>query len=292
MHTEKCKRAVPLRWGGALLHPNRVIRPEGASMHNRAESANNRDTSAGLKDKVGDVAEQAKDKAAGAASEVRHTGEDLLEEGKDKAREMSHKAGEKARSRVDEEKDRVSGGMRTVADALRRSSQDLPADRDQYAPLLNKVADRMESASGYLDSRDVDTLTHDARRFAREHTPLFLGGAFALGLLGARFLKSSSDSVRDDRPRGYGGHDDYAASVGGDMSDRHDRALPISGSTINRQAPGYSSGGAARTGMTDTSTAGPRSMAASPATDPMARPSEGRPSTERGAQRDDRGSNE
>ena len=29
----------------------------------------------------------------------------------------------------------------------------------------------------YLEQRDVDALTSDVRRFAREHTPLFLGGS-------------------------------------------------------------------------------------------------------------------
>jgi hypothetical protein len=262
-------------------------------MSNYTGPTADRNTKDGFKDSIGDAADQVKDKASDAASEVRDMGEHLFDEGKDKARELSHKAGDKARSRVGEEKDRVSGGMRTVAEALRKGSQDLPADRDQYAPLLNKVADRIESASGYLDSRDVDTLTHDARRFAREHTPLFLGGAFALGVLGARFLKSSSDSVRDDSVRGY---DDSSRSMGGDMSDRHDRMLPLSGSTISRQAPGYSSGGAARTGMTDSSATGPRSMAASPASDSTASDSIGRsgsrPSVERDAQRGNRGSNE
>lgn len=225
-------------------------------MSNRTGPADQTGTADRVKDKAESATSQVKDKAANAAAEVRHAGEHLVDEGKEKARELSHRAGERARTRADEEKDRVTGGMRTVAQALRKGSEDLPSDRDQYRPLLNKVADRIDSASGYLDSRDVDALTQDARRFAREHTPLFLGGAFALGVLGARFLKSSADNVRSDEYGGYQGSMGYPGGTGyagttGYQADRYDRMLPETGTP---------STGAAGSGLTNANSTGTRSM--------------------------------
>lgn len=136
----------------------------------------------------------------------------------EKAREMGDRATEMARSRADEQRERVVGGMRTVADAIRQSSRDLPEDSQQYGRLLEGVASRVEGASRYLDQHDVDSLTRDVRRVARDHAPAFLSGAFTLGLIGARVLKSSGEQVRDDRPgRGDLGRDLSASRPAGQL---------------------------------------------------------------------------
>jgi hypothetical protein len=48
---------------------------------------------------------------------------------------------------------------------------------------------------------------NDAQRLARRQPALFVGGAFAVGLLGARFLKSSAqrDDDENDYTRDYSG---------------------------------------------------------------------------------------
>jgi hypothetical protein len=135
-----------------------------------------------VKEKVGDATEHMKESASHLADDARDKGEHLLDLGK-----------EAARSRADMEKHRVASGLRTFADALRHGSQDLGPEQDQFRPLLSGAAERVERFSEMLESRDIDTLTRDARRFANEHQALFAGGAFALGFLGARLLKSSEE---------------------------------------------------------------------------------------------------
>jgi hypothetical protein len=166
------------------------------------------------------ASEDVKDKVASAAGEVRDRGEELLDEGREKAQELGQAAGEMARSRADEQIDRVVDGIKIFADVLRQGGNDLSGERRQYRSVLNSVADRAEGVSQYLDGRDVQSVTRDVRRFARENTALFLGGAFALGLIGARFLKSSSDEGQDE--------DDWRYREGG-MQNRYDRMLPESG---------------------------------------------------------------
>lgn len=169
-----------------------------------------------VKEKAREVKDRAETKAGSMASEVHDRGEEAVREGKAKAKELKHEAQVKARSRAEEQKDRVAGGIRTVAEALRNGSDSLPEDRRQYSGFLETVADRVDGVSRYLEQHDVDGLTREARRFAREQTPLFLGGAFALGMAGARFLKSSGSEavagrIQDGGDRGYAGEPEAVA---------------------------------------------------------------------------------
>lgn len=177
-------------------------------------------TATKAKEKATEMKNRTQDKMASAADEARHRGEQLTEQAKSTASEVKHKAQQKAReggdravrearSRADEQRQRVAGGVRTVAEALRRGGSELPEDRRQYGKLLDGVAERVEDVSHYLEDRDVDALARDARRFAREHTPLFLGGAFTLGMMGARFLKSSSEGARE---RSYPFDEEYGGT--------------------------------------------------------------------------------
>lgn len=152
-----------------------------------------------------ETAEEMKDQASDKAS-------DLAAEARDKGREMAREGKQRARSQAEEQKTRVSTGLRSMAHALRRGGEELPEDQRQYGRFLDVVADRAEDASHYLEDRDVESLTREVRTFARDHAPVFLGGAFTLGMLGARFLKSSP------RDTGYDGGSYDRASAGGGYS--------------------------------------------------------------------------
>ena len=164
-------------------------------------------------DRMKDTAHHAQEKASKVASKARDKGEHLAEEGREKAEELAHKAGDLARTRASEEKGRVAGGIRTVADALRRGSEDLPEDRQMYGRFVEAVADRADGLSRYLETHDVDEMAREARRLAREHTGVMISGAFALGMLGARFLKSSGEEAQSERwvSHGYAGDTLYDA---------------------------------------------------------------------------------
>ena len=207
--------------------------------------------------RVKEAAHGAQEKVSDMAATVREKTGELAEEGKERAQELVHRAGDRARSRADEERTRLAGGIRTVADALRRGTDDLTEDRQAYGRFVEALADRADGLSRYLEEHDVDEMAREARRFAREHTGVVVGSAFALGLLGARFLKSSGGVSRPDggsgaperygawsddggyetvsgygaargydRPGGYSrGEVHHAGHAGanGDLSDREDR---------------------------------------------------------------------
>lgn len=145
--------------------------------------------------------ESVKESAREMKDQAKHKAEDLTAEAREKGREMAREGKARARTQAEQQKDRVSDGLLSVADALRRGGEEMPEDQRQYSRFLDAVADRAEDASHFLAERDVDALSREVRTFARAHAPVFLSGAFTLGMLGARFLKSSPsrDSYDYDR---------------------------------------------------------------------------------------------
>lgn len=125
---------------------------------------------AGARDKVSQVADTAKEQVSGVASQAK----------------------EQVSSQVSGQKDRLADGLGGVASALRQTGQQLRAnDQQGFTGYIDQAADQVERLSGYLRGNDLDRLMHDAEQLARRQPALFLSGAFFLGLLGARFLKSS-----------------------------------------------------------------------------------------------------
>lgn len=170
-----------------------------------------RDSDEGITDKVKDAAREAKHAAGEVKDQTADKAEDLAAEARDRGRELAREGKERARSQADDQKDRVSEGLRTVADALRRGRDQMPEEQRTYGKFLGVVADRAEDASRYLERRDVDSLTREMRSFARQHAPVFLSGAFTVGLLGARFIKSSTPTDSHD----YGGYGERSDYLGG-----------------------------------------------------------------------------
>lgn len=58
---------------------------------------------------------------------------------------------------------------------------------------MEQAADQLERFANRIKDQNVGDLARQAQDLARRRPALFIGSAFALGLLGARFLKSSND---------------------------------------------------------------------------------------------------
>jgi hypothetical protein len=107
-----------------------------------------------------------------------------------------------AAAQLTTQKTRATEALGGVAAALRQSSQPL-RDNDQLmlADYAGKAADQLEQLSARFRERDLTELMDDVNRFARRQPALFVGAAFAAGVLAARFLKSSPDGLRRFRSR-------------------------------------------------------------------------------------------
>lgn len=113
---------------------------------------------------------------------------------------------ESATTQLGAQKDRATDGIGSVAQAVRQSTQQL---RDQQhetiAQYVEQAADQLERFASRMKERNIGDLARDAQELARRRPAVFIGSAFVLGLLGARFLKSSGGSGYARRATSAGG---------------------------------------------------------------------------------------
>lgn len=136
----------------------------------------------------------------------------FVDTAKDKIQELASQArqtaNEQVESRFSSGKTRATQTLGSVAQTLHSSSQQL---RDQQQEGIGKYADqaanKIEEISHYLENASLNDVATRVEDFARREPALFIGGAVALGFLGARFLKSSQRNQQADSytQQGYQG---------------------------------------------------------------------------------------
>lgn len=151
------------------------------------------------------------DKVSSAVQGDGKAAKEIYNQAKDSAGKAYGVVAEKATSKIDEQKTNLAQGILSVADTIRGLGDNLGgteqpnAVADAAAKYSGTIADKVEQFSGYLEDRDLREVIRDVEEFAHRQPLLFLGGAFALGVLAARFLKSSNPnraSFRSNR-KGY-----------------------------------------------------------------------------------------
>jgi hypothetical protein len=120
----------------------------------------------------------------------------VIDQAKETISNVASQAGDKVTSRLDSQKDRAADGLGSVVQALRQTGDQLREQNQATAvhEYISSAADQVERFADYLRSTNVSQMVNKAEQFARRQPALFLGGAFVLGLLGARFLKSSGQA--------------------------------------------------------------------------------------------------
>lgn len=113
------------------------------------------------------------------------------------AKEKAQEAGTQARSRMRDEVDRRStqAGEQagTTAQALRDASGRLREDGNEpVARGIERVADGVERAGGWLRDSDGDSILRDIEDFGRRNPLAVAAGGLALGFAASRLLKASS----------------------------------------------------------------------------------------------------
>ena len=104
-------------------------------------------------------------------------------------------------AKLEEQKSTLATGLTSVADGIRQLGSNLSGG-EQNDPLTRiaadyseTAADKLRTAADYFNSHDVETMYRDVESLARRNPAIFVGGAFALGFLAARFLKSSAQGT-------------------------------------------------------------------------------------------------
>jgi hypothetical protein len=108
------------------------------------------------------------------------------------AKNTFQQARDRASSSLGESKSQIADQFGTVADALRRTTEHLRSeDQQRIAGLTETLARQVDQLANYLRNKDARAMKQDLENLARRQPALMLGGALVLGLIGARFLKSS-----------------------------------------------------------------------------------------------------
>lgn len=138
------------------------------------------------------------DKVSSAVQGDTTAAKDIYNQAKDSAGKVYDIASEKAATKIGEQKTNLAQGIASVADTIRGLGDNLGGTEepsgiaDAAAKYSGSIADKVEQFSGYLEKKDLREVMSDVEEFAHRQPLLFLGGAFALGILAARFLKSSN----------------------------------------------------------------------------------------------------
>ncbi len=138
-----------------------------------------------------------------------------LRQAKDKvvgqARDTFRNAREQAGRGLSDTRRQAADQIGGIAGAFRRTGEQLRTDQqDRFADLAESVGQGIDHAADYLRRSDGRTISRDLEGLARRQPGLVFAGAFALGLVAARFLRSS-DPQRDTEP----GQGRFDAPVGG-----------------------------------------------------------------------------
>ena len=156
-------------------------------------------------------------------------------------------AGRVAESQLEKQKETATGVLGQVADALRMTGDQLRTSRqEKVARYALQASDQVRRLSESIRGAEPRELLRRVEEVARREPALFLGGAFALGLIGARFLKSSERSADTGRrrpraplDRAEGGEPYTASRVGagssGGVIEDEELGLPSDESTVVRR---------------------------------------------------------
>jgi ElaB/YqjD/DUF883 family membrane-anchored ribosome-binding protein len=130
------------------------------------------------------------------------TANDILDKAKETASGTYNAVSTKATEKIEERKGELSTGLKTLADTVRKTGSDLESSAqttpltDAAARYTDTAARQIENVANYFERKDLKAMMRDAENFARRNPAIFLGAAFGLGILAARFLKSSSPDRR------------------------------------------------------------------------------------------------
>ena len=133
---------------------------------------------------------------SGPREQIRQARDKVVDQAKSTFRDARDRAG----SSLSDGRRRAAEQIGGIGGALHRTSEQLRyEDQARVADVTDSVGRQLDRVAGYLRDSDGRTIARDIESLARRQPALVFAGAFALGLVAARFLKSSEPgNVSDD----------------------------------------------------------------------------------------------
>ncbi|HEX9952056.1 MAG TPA: hypothetical protein VGB53_09830 [Rubricoccaceae bacterium] len=178
--------------------------------------------------------------ASGSNGGAAGTAQDIMTTAKETAGQLATQAKDTATSTLDGGKEQATDALTGVADMLHSAGDTMREhDQDAFAGYADAAAQQVEQFVEAIRGRSVGDLLDEAERFARREPSLFLGGAFVLGIFGARFLKSGMGGTTTKAPSARSLISGMTVPGGSGRPDRVSNANPMaSGGHLGSVMPG------------------------------------------------------
>jgi ElaB/YqjD/DUF883 family membrane-anchored ribosome-binding protein len=119
--------------------------------------------------------------------------EDAAAAAQEKASELREQGSARLRDQFDQRSTQAGSQVRSLADALRRSADELSNEGSSGASQLTRqAADRLERVGSYLEQKRGDELMRDIESFTQRRPWMIAGLGMLAGVAAARFVKASS----------------------------------------------------------------------------------------------------
>jgi len=130
------------------------------------------------------------------------TTEDVRNKAEETASALVDQAQQVAAVQANSQMTKAASLLDGVAQSLYETSTNMRDQQPQIASVADQAASRVEGFSSYLRDHDMNDVVRDAESYARREPLVFIGAAFAVGFIAARFLKASSPN-RGANSRGF-----------------------------------------------------------------------------------------
>jgi ElaB/YqjD/DUF883 family membrane-anchored ribosome-binding protein len=138
--------------------------------------------------------------------------EDVRQKAEETASTLVDQAQKVASVQANSQMNNAASMLDSVARTLYETGSGIRDQQPQVATIADQAAARVEGLSGYLRDHDLDDAFRDTEDYARRQPLVFLGAAFAVGFIAARFLKASTASTR--ATRSFNGNGDSRETSG------------------------------------------------------------------------------
>ena len=116
---------------------------------------------------------------------------DSAEEARSTARGMKEKVKERSASCMERGKGIAAERLECTAKAFREMARNFRGETPALSRTIDQIADKIEGTSQYLRDKELKEIIDETEDFIKSQPALILGAAFAIGVITARFLKSS-----------------------------------------------------------------------------------------------------
>lgn len=126
------------------------------------------------------------------------TAKSFYDQAKETASQAVNVVTDKATTKLDEQKSTLTEGLSTVADTIRQAGGTLSNPQNQSgltqtaAKYTDTAAQKVDQVAQYFEQRDVKQMVRDVEGYARRNPAVFIGAAFAAGILLSRFFKAGT----------------------------------------------------------------------------------------------------